>query len=42
MLVRGDHVLKLSHHGHSLAGVEVLRKPFSLDAILEVVRRHAV
>jgi CheY-like chemotaxis protein len=32
----------LDDDGHSLTGVEALRKPFSLDAVLDVVRRYAV
>ena len=30
----------LLNDGHSLTGIEVLRKPFSLEALLEVVRRY--
>ena len=30
----------LGNDGHSLTGIEVLRKPFSLEALLEVVRRY--
>ena len=32
----------LGPDGHALGGVEALRKPFSLEALLEVVRRYAV
>src|SRR5215467_3310255 len=30
----------LRNDGHSLTGIEVLRKPFSLEALLEVVGRY--
>src|SRR5499427_4898371 len=37
VVITAAHTLR--NNGHSLTGIEVLRKPFSLEALLEVVRR---
>ena len=38
VLITAAHTL--GNDGHSLTGLEVLRKPFSVEALLEVVRRY--